>query len=127
MGSLARHMRRRMEHRRRNAEEQAFRILERRWRDELRGQPIPPNFRSRMRRDPLFQQIVDTILEGEPIAFEDRDLTPDVVRRPDGTVRSRMEEELGGDPAAYLCPDCDEPVSEPGPCEPCRTYTRRTI
>jgi len=108
------------------AEEKVFRTLERRWSDELRGRRIPPAYRAKMRRDANFQKLVDAVLRGESLAFEDRDLSPDVVRNRDGSVRSRMEAELGGYPADFFCPDCDEPVTQPGTCEKCRTYERRT-
>lgn len=103
------------------AEQKAFRYLEQRWRKQLHGRRIPKNYRRKMRQDPHFQILVSRVLSGDGLVDDDLDHTPVVERLPDGTVRNRMEEELGGDPRAYFCPECGEEMEEAsgGPCSSC--------
>ncbi len=112
------------------AESEVLAYLSRRWKHRLGGHRLTrdnPEVQ-KMVRAPAFRGLVEKRLRGEPFVDVDLDHAPDVEQAPDGTVTDRMVDETGGgDPAAYRCPDCGDPVSEPGAtCEPCRTHFRRT-
>lgn len=113
------------------AESEVFAYLERRWPDELApaGGKIPQAMKDDMKTNPVFQALVQRRLEGDPFVNDDRDHTPDVERTLDGKdVSHRMMDELGDDPARYVCPDCGEQQPEPleGPCEECKAHFRQT-
>lgn len=88
------------------AEEKAFKWLEERWADDLKGNPIPEKHRAVMRRDPAFRFLVAQVLNGSGLHAPDLDQTPVESREADGTPRSLFHEELAGDPRRYLCDLC---------------------
>lgn len=113
----------------RKAEKEVFRYLEKRWDHVLEGRRIPAAHREKMRRDPHFQALVAKRVNGEPFIDEDLDHTPDVERRLDGEVTSRIDTELGDDPDRYYCPECGEEQEEPlegEMCGECRGHFRQT-
>lgn len=122
--SIARQATRGDERQRRAAEEYVFRALERQWKDRLKGRHIPKLLKARMRRDPMFQGLVEKRLARIPLVFDHPDVTPETERRPDGTVRSRVQEAFGDDPDRYYCVECEDPLERPGDklCEPCRQF-----
>lgn len=105
------------------AEAAVFKLLEKRWTGALKGNKIPLSHRNKMRRDPFFQELVARALAGEPIALDSLDHAPETQKNLDGTVSSRMHEELAGDPRAALCPRCGNDTDNAGEeCSPCRDY-----
>lgn len=113
----------------RKAEEEVFRYLERRWDHALKGRKLPAAMREKMRRDPHFQALVAKRVNGDPFIDEDLDHTPDVERRLDGEVLSRVDAELGDDPERYYCADCGEEQGKPldgETCGECRGHFRQT-
>jgi hypothetical protein len=113
----------------REAEECCFKMLEKRWVAELRGNQIPEAMRRQMRGDEFFQTLVAEVMKGGDMpALEDRDHTPDVQRLPDGSVESRMQVELGGDPRRFMCLSCDEEVpANVSYCEKCENFNAKGI
>jgi hypothetical protein len=108
------------------AENKIFALLERRWRTELMGNPLPEQVKKRMRADESFQQLVaETLKTGNLPALDDRDASPDVTRNLDGSVDSRIKTELTVDPRRYLCSCGAEIAPDTKQCEACRSFTAK--
>jgi len=101
------------------------RTLERRWRDRLPDGRFPRPMVQVMVRSKRFQEYVELAQVQGVIAFPDRDFVPEVRRLPDDSIRDLMMEELGADPAEFICVDCGHEIQRGAKrCAPCAHWRK---
>lgn len=103
-----------------------IRLLERRWRDRLPDGRFPRRALPLMQKRPEFEAMVQRVIRYGALPFPDLDFHPVVTRAPDGTIRDLMMDELGFDPADFVCIDCGDEIDRGKQrCDPC-SHWRRT-
>lgn len=112
------------------AAQQVIKRLERRWADHLPFGSLPKGLAKQLVQSDGFEVLVQVQLRTGALPLPDLDFHPVVERRPDGTVRNLLDEELGGDPAEWYCADCSEELEAPskeGRCPPCQHWRKTGV
>ena len=105
-----------------------IRYLQARWKDKLPEGKIPTAMVKLMAARDEFRRAVDHLMCHGALPFPDLDFHPVVTKAPDGTYRDLMLEELGFDPAEFICVDCETEIPRGrGRCEPCLHWRRTGV
>lgn len=108
--------------RRRGAEKRVLRALERRWSFRLPGGRFPDGFVRELRHHPRFRRIISDQIRSDAIRL----LSLENLGA--GQLQELMLEELGGDPADFICVDCHREVPKgQDRCRPCAKWRKTGV